>query len=364
MPSKPTGSDRKDSPVKDWENTLVGNTATLRDAVRAIDAGPIHICIVVDADGKLLGTVTDGDVRRAILGGADMDSPVSGFMNITPFIVDRTTPKKDISEIAKSELIREFPVVDESGRVVDVLLAEDLPHLSGLEDIWVVLMAGGSGMRLRPLTETTPKPMIEVGNKPLLETILDTFTNQGFRRFYISVNYKAGMIKKHFGDGTSRNIDIRYIEEDERLGTAGSLRLIPERSDSPMIVMNGDLLTKVSFHHLLDYHAHHDSEATMCVRTYDIQVPFGVVDIADNRIRRIDEKPMHSFFVNAGIYVLNPGLTELIPEHGVFDMTSLFDLIIGAGHKTAAFPIREYWIDVGKIADLDRANWDFEKEFE
>jgi len=225
-------------------------------------------------------------------------------------------------------------------------------------------LAGGLGSRLQPLTEDKPKPLLSVGDKPILETILESFVEQNFRRFYISVNYKADAIKEHFADGGKWNAEIRYLEEEPRLGTAGALDLIPERPELPLLVMNGDLLTRVNFQDLLDYHRDQKAEATMCVREYDFQVPFGVVEIDDHNIRSIDEKPVHRFFVNAGIYVLEPGLIDLIPKGEYFDMTDLFARALEKGYETQAFPIHEYWLDVGRIDDLDRANHDYQNGFD
>ena len=206
--------------------------------------------------------------------------------------------------------------------------------------------------------------MLSVGDKPILETILESFVEQNFRRFYISVNYKAQVIKNHFGEGGKWNAEIRYLEEETRLGTAGALDLIPERPELPLLVMNGDLLTRVNFQDLLDYHRDQKAQATMCVREYDFQVPFGVVEIEDHKIQGIDEKPVHRFFVNAGIYVLEPGLIDLIPKGEYFDMTDLFARALEKGCETQAFPIHEYWLDVGRIDDLDRANHDYQNDFD
>jgi NDP-sugar pyrophosphorylase family protein len=224
-------------------------------------------------------------------------------------------------------------------------------------------MAGGLGKRLRPLTDEMPKPLLSVGNKPLLQNILESFVHQHFSHFFISVNYKADSIKNYFGDGSQWGIDIRYLEEDKRLGTAGALRLIAERPNAPVIVMNGDLLTRVNFRDLLNYHVERGSSATMCVCEYDVEVPFGVVEINGYQIEKIIEKPIHRFFVNAGIYVIDPDLFDMIPIDTYLDMTSFFDKMIDAGKKTAVFPIHEYWLDVGRVADLDRADFEFEKNF-
>ena len=350
--------------MKDWSDTLVAPTASIHEAIKAIDSCSMQIALVVDADDRLLGTVTDGDVRRAILSGTSMDAPVGDVMNKEFRVARNTDPKDLLLRRMASQRVRQFPLLDDDDRVVGLAYIDDLMSPNEKRDSWVVIMAGGLGTRLRPLTEHAPKPLLPVGDKPLLETILESFLEHGFRQFYISVNYKAEMIKTHFGDGARWNAAIRYIEEDRRLGTAGALRLIANRPRAPMIVMNGDLLTRINFQQLLDYHRDHDARATMCVREYDLQVPFGVVRIEDNRIVGIDEKPLHSFFVNAGIYVLDPHLIDLIPEDQAYDMTTLFERIVAAGHNTTVFPIREFWLDLGRISDFNQARGEYHEVFE
>ena len=350
--------------MKDWRETLIGPTATIHQAIKAIDTSSRQIALVVDGEDRLLGTVTDGDIRRAILRGADMDAPVGNAMKGEPHTARESDTKEHLLSRMAAESVRQFPLLDDSGRVTGLVYIDDLMSPTERRDNWVLIMAGGLGTRLRPLTDSAPKPLLQVGDKPLMETIIEGFLDYDFRQFYISVNYKAAMIKAHFGDGAKWNATIRYIEEDRPLGTAGALRLIKDRPDTPIIVMNGDLLTRINFQHLLDYHREHKARATMCVREYDFQVPFGVVRITDNRITGIDEKPLHSFFVNAGIYVLDPELIDLIPDGEFFDMTTLFEAIIAADHDTAVFPIREYWLDVGRIDEFNQANGDFGKEFE
>ena len=348
-----------------WTEALIPPSATVHAAISAIDAGSLQICLVVDEDRRLLGTVTDGDIRRAILQGTDMDVPVESIMNRSPQVAGEGESEESILARMTTALLRQMPVLGPEGRVVDVVHIKNLlsPSVHPREN-WVVLMAGGQGMRLRPLTEDKPKPLLPVGNKPLLETIMESFIGQNFRRFYISVNYKADMIKEHFDDGGKWDVEIRYIEEEKRMGTAGALRFIPERPEAPLIIMNGDLLTRVDFLHMLDYHHQHASSVTMCVREYDFQVPFGVVQIEDNRIKSIAEKPIHRFFINAGIYVLESHIIDLIPAGEAFDMPALFERVIEAGHDTAAFPIREYWLDVGRISDFDQARGDYDEIFE
>jgi NDP-sugar pyrophosphorylase family protein len=224
-------------------------------------------------------------------------------------------------------------------------------------------MAGGLGSRLQPLTNECPKPMLRVGNKPILETILDNFIDYGFQRFYFAINYKADIITEHFGNGSKWGVDIRYLHEDRRLGTAGALSLLPEKIIDPLVVMNGDLLTKTNFKQLLDFHSLQAGLATMCVSEYDFQVPYGVVRTKDSRILGIDEKPIHRFFVNAGIYVLEPAALKSIPSATYFDMPSLFDCIIAIDFDTSVFPVREYWLDIGHMNDFDRACMEFPHVF-
>jgi dTDP-glucose pyrophosphorylase len=347
-----------------WEKALLTSTATIRDAIEVIDTSELQIGIVVDEGGHLIGSITDGDVRRSILKGMDISGSVQLIVNREAQTATKSDSNESLLELMEKRQIRQIPIIDEERRVIDIVHINTLIPSSNTHDNWVVLMAGGMGERLLPLTESTPKPLLPVGKKPLLETILESFIRQGFRKFYMSVNYKAEMIRDHFCDGSRWNVEIRYIEEKTRLGTAGALRLIQDRPDYPVIIMNGDLLTRVDFHHLLDFHRQHDSQATMGVRQYDFQVPFGVVELDGNRIKEINEKPVHNFFVNAGIYVLEPDLLDLIPENAHFDMTELFEKVIEMNCDTAVFPIREYWLDVGQIDNLVQANNDFEENFQ
>jgi dTDP-glucose pyrophosphorylase/predicted transcriptional regulator len=344
-----------------WQMARIAPNRSIRDAIRTIDEGAIRIALVVDDGNRLLGTVTDGDIRRGILKGISLDDAVERVMNAHPTTARADESRDAILERMKQTRLHQIPVVDGQGRLVAVEILDELLQ-TRQRDNWVVLMAGGLGSRLRPLTDECPKPLLKVGSKPLLEIILENFLEYGFRRFFLSVNYKAEMVKAHFGDGSRWGIEIRYIHEDRRLGTAGALSLLPERPALPLVVMNGDLLTKVNFQHLLDFHAEHGARATMCVREYDFQVPYGVVRIDHHRILGIDEKPVQRFFVNAGIYVLEPETLALIPPT-YFDMPDLFTKLIAERRETAVFPIREYWLDIGHMEDFARANGDFPEVF-
>lgn len=348
--------------MKSWQNTLVPPTATIRDTIQAIDTGSLQIALVADADDKLLGTVTDGDIRRAILKGVALDAPIQQVMNRRPITVPAQLNQEETLAFMRVNRVYRIPVVNDAGQVTGLALFDDLIN-PGERPNAVVLMAGGLGTRLRPLTNDQPKPLLKVGSKPVLQTIVENFRDQGFRRFYISVNYKAEMIQEYFGDGSPFDVAIEYLHEDQRLGTAGALTLLPEAPKEPLIVMNGDLLTKVDYRHLLDFHANHRSHATMCVREYDFQVPYGVVEINKHRITGIKEKPVQRFFVNAGIYVLEPEALAHIPAGQFYDMPTLFEQLLAEGEEACVFPIREYWIDIGQKADLERANLEFQEVF-
>ncbi|MFA4133386.1 MULTISPECIES: nucleotidyltransferase family protein [unclassified Brevibacillus] len=345
-----------------WRSIMVSPDAPILKVIEIIDAGAKQLALVVDGNGRLLGTVTDGDIRRGLLKGRLLNDKVSLVMNSYPTVASPYDSRENILALMKVRQLYQIPVVDEEGRVIHVEMLNDLLRPE-LKDNWVVLMAGGLGTRLHPLTYDCPKPLLEVGNKPLLETILLNFIDQGFHRFFISINYKAEMIKDYFGDGSRWNVEIRYLHEDQSLGTAGALSLLPEKPAQPIFVMNGDLLTKVNFEQMLDFHITHQAKGTMCVREYDYQIPYGVVNLDKHRLLGIEEKPLQRYFVNAGIYVLDPTVIELIPENNFFDMPSLFEKLMKQQEETIAFPIREYWLDIGRISDFERANVEFAEVF-
>lgn len=349
--------------MKDWKQAVVSPQDTIRDAIRTIDAGGIQTALVIDRENLLQGTVTDGDIRRAILKDLPLETSVATIMKTNPTIARQGDTKESILVTMKLTGHRHIPILDEKNHVVEVAFLEDLIQTEALEN-WVILMAGGLGTRLRPLTENCPKPLLQIGNKPLLQTILENCRDHGLKKFYISINYKAEMVKEHFGDGSRWGVTIKYIEEQKRMGTAGALSLLAEKPDSPVLVMNGDLLTKVNFQNLLDFHKEHNAQATMCVREYHFQIPYGVVEINGQRITSIIEKPSQRFLVNAGIYVLQPETLGLIPADTFFDMPDLFKWLIERGLTAAAFPIREYWVDIGQLPDLEQARGDYKEIFD
>jgi|SaaInlV_110m_DNA_1040235.scaffolds.fasta_scaffold10308_2 dTDP-glucose pyrophosphorylase len=345
------------------ENILLEPSFSMREAMQIIDAGDMRIALVVDKDKRLIGTVADGDVRRAILQGIDLDAPVKNIMNCDFIYVKVGESKEKILQLAKRNKIYQIPIVDENFILVGIEEISELLNARKYSNK-VVLMVGGLGTRLRPLTDETPKPLLKVGDKPILEIIVENFSKQGFSDFIFSVNYKSEMIEEYFGDGKKFGVNIQYIHEPKRMGTAGSLSFIKEQLTEDFFIMNGDLLTSINFEHLINFHHVNDSEATMCVREYDFQVPYGVVNLQDQNIVSIEEKPLHKFFVNAGIYMLNPSVLKYIPEDSFFDMPTLFDVLIQAKKKALSFPIREYWLDIGEIKEYNKANSEYSDHFE
>ncbi|MCM0756012.1 nucleotidyltransferase family protein [Desulfovibrio aminophilus] len=349
--------------MKDWRKALVSADGTVRDAVQALNDGSVRVALAVDEDERLRGVVTDGDIRRGLLAGKGLESPLSDVL-VTTFCAAR--PGDDDASILatmRGKDILQMPVLDAAGRVIGLKVLGEL-SAPRPRDNWVVLMAGGLGTRLRPLTEECPKPLLPVGGQPLLETIMQQFIQHGFHNFFISVNYRADMVEECFGDGSRLGVRVEYLREREPLGTAGALGLLPRKPDRPVFVMNGDLLTRVDFPGMLDFHLAQGARATMAVRGFDIQVPYGVVDVRENRIVGLEEKPVQKFFVNAGIYVLDPGTVAEIAPDAYLDMPSLFSRLMEQGRPTAAFPIHEYWMDIGRRQDFDQANCDFDLHFQ
>ena len=339
----------------------VAPESTIRQALETIDTGNMQIALVVD-DNRLLGTITDGDIRRGFLKGKGLDDSIAGLFNPNPVKGYLSQPKEDLVQLALARGVKQLPMVDDDGRLVGIEIVDDYLRVTEKPNT-IVLMAGGLGTRLRPLTVDTPKPMLTVGSKPILETIIESFSRYGFRNFFLSVNYKAEKIRDYFGDGGKQGVRIGYLNEKNRLGTAGALGMLPKGMDAPIIVMNGDLLTNVNFEHLLNYHVLTGADATMCVREYEFQVPYGVVHTEGATIQSIVEKPTHQYYVNAGIYVLNPPVLDIIPPGEFFDMPQLFQTLIETKQKICSFPIREYWMDIGQPRDFEQANNDYEEVF-
>ena len=341
-----------------WREYVVSPDQSIREVIQFIDDKAKLIALVLGEEDALKGTITDGDIRRGLLKGLSLEDSCEKVMNSSPKTYSNSLDSSEIKNIMKRAGIRHVPLVDEGGRVCSLVTMKDLMGKPNRDNA-VFIMAGGLGKRLGELTKDCPKPMLKVGGKPILETIVDNFIDQGFHRFFFSVNYKSEIIKGYFGHGEKWNISIEYLEEDRPLGTAGSLTLHKKKEELPFIVMNGDLLTKINFNHLLNFHQDSDSIATMCVREFDIEVPFGVVELDGHELVRIDEKPLHRFFGNAGIYALNPEAISATGSGEHLDMTTLFENLIEKGSRVSSFPIHEYWRDIGRIDDFRTAYSEF-----
>jgi dTDP-glucose pyrophosphorylase len=339
----------------------VTETSPILEAIRVIDASHVQIALV-QRQGRLVGTVTDGDIRRGLIAGVPVSEPVSSVMNCNPISIRQGTSDEAALALMRRLHIHQLPVVDADMRVLGVKTIDSLISVGEAENL-VVLMAGGLGTRLRPLTEDTPKPLIKVGERPILETIVRGFASAGFSNFVMAVNYKADMVTDYFGDGSDLGVSIRYLHEDQRMGTVGALSLLPERPTSSFFVMNGDLLTTLNYRQLLTFHEQSGAPATVCVREHSITIPYGVMEVGGGRLREIQEKPTRRFLVNAGIYVLSPSALDHVVDGESLDMPTLLDRLIQQGTPPAVFPMREYWIDIGHLDDLQRASDEYSSIF-
>lgn len=348
--------------MKDISNLKIKANVTIKEALKIIDESAMQIALVVDENNLLLGTLTDGDIRRGLLKGLELESSIETIIFKKPTVARLNDTKEEILKIALAKKLHQIPIVNESGQVIGIKEIEELvkPDFKANK---VVLMAGGLGTRLKPLTNDTPKPMLKVGDKPILHTIVEKFSEYGYTNIIMCLNYKSDIILNYFGDGSEFGVNIEYIFEEQRMGTAGALSLLNSTPSEPFFVMNGDLLTNVNFEHLHDFHLMNNSLATMCVREYDFQVPYGVVNIKDGRIKSIEEKPLHKFFVSAGIYMLSSEVLNYIPENEFFDMPTLFEKLISEDKNTISFPLREYWLDIGRIEEYKKANEDYYEVF-
>lgn len=344
------------------EQFLVAPDSSVREVMACIERNAEGIALVVDSEQRLIGTVTDGDIRRAILAGMDLDLPVRVLVEQrapapypTPFTAPVGTANAELLRMMTQYTLRHIPLVDNTGRVVDMALLGDLVQESQLP-LTAVVMAGGYGTRLHPLTKDLPKPMLPVGDRPLLELIIEQLRQAGIQRVNVTTHYQAEKIIKHFGNGKAFGVEINYVTEDSPLGTAGALGLI-EALNEPLLVINGDILTRIDFRAMLAYHRKYGADLTVAVRRYDLQVPYGVIESEGVLVRQVREKPLFGLLVNAGIYLLEPSVHHYIPK-GRFDMTDLIKRLVEDGRPVVSFPIIEYWLDIGQHGDYEQAQKD------
>lgn len=344
----------KSTPMDTWRRALVPASATLQEAIRNLDESGLQIALVVSAEGILLGSVTDGDIRRGLLRGVELLGGVETIMHREPLVVPPTLGREIVLQLMQANRFHQLPVVDEHRRVVGLHVWDELLVPSQRPNL-MVLMAGGRGTRLRPYTESCPKPLVPVGGKPMLEHIIERARAEGFRRFVLAIHYLGEMIEEYFGDGSRWQVEIRYLREATPLGTAGAIALLEPRPAVPLVVSNGDVLTDIRYGELLDFHCRHDAAATMAVRIHEWQHPFGVVRSKGVDIVGFEEKPISRSHINAGIYVLAPPALDALNAGEVCDMPTLFTRLQERAARTIVYPMHEPWLDVGRAADLERA---------
>jgi dTDP-glucose pyrophosphorylase len=344
-----------DTPAADWTATLISPDQDLHKAIATLDTAGLQILLVVDANRRLLGTLTDGDVRRALLRGLPLTTGVDQAMFRTPMVVGPELDRGSVLNLMRINKLRQLPILDAKGCVAGLHVWDQVLAAPTRDNI-VVLMAGGFGKRMMPFTETVPKPMLEVGGKPLLQHAVERAHADGFRRFLISLHYLPEVIRDHFGAGQSFDVEIDYILEEKPLGTAGALSLMRGRPAEPIIVANGDVLTDVRLSDMLEFHGMHGALATMAVREHQYHNPFGVVQTDGMLITGFEEKPVWRTLINAGIYILSPEALDVLHAGEHCNMPTLFDRVNQAGGRTIVYPMHETWMDVGNPQDLLRAN--------
>jgi dTDP-glucose pyrophosphorylase/CBS domain-containing protein len=340
---------------------LISPDATVRGAMLCIDRNTSKIALVVDQDRRLVGTITDGDIRRAMLAGVDLAAPAGELLERqramneprpVPLTARLGAEPSELVSLMRRYEVRQIPLVDDAGRVEGLALFEDLVA-DEEPPLRAVVMAGGFGTRLGRLTDDTPKPMLPVGDRPVLERIIEQLRDAGIQHVNLTTHYRADIISDHFGDGREFGVEIEYVPEQQPLGTAGALGLV--EAEGPILVMNGDILTKVDFRAMHRFHDEQAADMTVAVRPYEVRVPFGLVQLADARVSGIEEKPLVRGFVNAGIYLINSDVCALVPPGERLEMPQLIDRLLTAGRHVVGFPLREYWLDIGQIEDYEQA---------
>jgi dTDP-glucose pyrophosphorylase len=341
-----------------WKEIAISRDHTIQEAMVRLNESSLRVVLVVDPSNYLQGVVTDGDIRRGLLEGVKLSDPVNLIMNTHPITLEPDKTRGQIKKVMLQKKLLAVPIVDDHNCVLGLETIDSVNEIDPPK-CDVVLMAGGFGKRLYPLTKETPKPMLKIGNKPILEMIIENFVSQAFSRFFISTHYKGELIQNYFKDGKEFGCSINYVNELEPLGTAGALNLLKGKIENNFIVMNGDLLTKINFQNLLDFHRQSNSLCTVCVRENAYQVPYGVVEIDGHLIKSIKEKPVFNYQMSAGIYCFSPQIFEYISAGDHLDMPALLKKLLQASQEVRAFPLHEYWIDIGRIDDFERASVEF-----
>ena len=343
------------SETRDWRKAMLAANSSLQQAISCLNDSSSQIVLVVSSDQILQGTLTDGDIRRGLLRGLNLESPIDSLVNHDPLVVPPQLGEEAILQLMRMNRIHQLPVIDEKRRVVGLHLLDELMAPRKRANV-MVIMAGGQGTRLRPSTENCPKPLLPVGGKPMLEHIIERAKAEGFGHFILAIHYLGHMIEDYFGDGSRWGVHIDYLREESPLGTAGAIGLLNPRPEQAFLVSNGDVLTDIRYGELLDFHCRHAAAATMAVRLHEWQHPFGVVRTQGVDIIGFEEKPVFRTHINAGVYVLEPASLEMLPVGEHCDMPTLFERLKEGMARTIVYPMHEPWLDVGRDDDLKRAH--------
>lgn len=343
----------------------MAESVTVAQAMEAIDRGKIHLAFVTDEDSRLIGVISDGDIRRALLSSVSLASPAAPLINRAPTVVTPNTSPDRVNSLFADLVLSAIPVVDEDGKILGVVTpfdqsfeANDQPSakLPYKQNVVAVIMAGGKGQRLMPLTENTPKPMLKVGDRPLIEQIVSRLVRSGITDIYISVNYLGEVIESHFGDGAKFGARIGYLREEKALGTAGALTLLPDSVTGPLLVLNGDIIVGAEYPRVLNFHRAMGGELTVAVARHEFTIPFGVVKVNGDRVEGLVEKPTHRSLINAGLYVVDSRLIRSQPQGEALNMTDIVVDALAKGKKVVPFPLHEVWLDIGTPEQLSKAH--------
>ncbi|MBU3193972.1 nucleotidyltransferase family protein [Clostridium algidicarnis] len=330
---------------------------TIRQAIQSIDLGVRGIVLLVNEDELLIGTITDGDIRRAILRGVQLDDSIENVVHYNPISVKKDITKEEMKDIFIKKAVKHIPIVDINNKVIDLISINDILLPEGKDNL-VIIMAGGLGTRLKELTKEIPKPMLRVGKDPILQHIINNFKQYGYNKLVLSVNYKADIIENYFQDGYAYGVKIQYVREKKRLGTGGGIKLAKDYIESPFFVTNGDIFTSLNVEDMMSFHIRNKFDITVGVRKYYFEVPYGVINLEKNVIKSIEEKPSVEYLINGGVYCINPDIIDYIPDDKYYEITDLINKCIKEGKKVGSYEIKDYWMDIGKVEDYYKVNED------
>ncbi|OZB49336.1 MAG: nucleotidyl transferase [Polynucleobacter sp. 39-45-136] len=338
-----------------WRRAILPSSTTLAHAIQILNEVAIKIVMVVNEDGCLEGTISDGDIRRGLIKGLNLESSIKNILHRNALVVPPDMGRDLVMQLMVVNKIQQIPIVNERHQIIGLHMWDEI-SLPPLRQNLMVIMAGGMGTRLRPHTNDCPKPMLPIAGKPMIEHIIERAKLEGFNRFILAIHYLGHVIEEYFGNGQEFGVQICYLREDKPLGTAGALALLNPLPDAPFVVTNGDVITDIRYGELLDFHIRNSADATMAVRLHEWRHPYGVVQTNGIKIIGFEEKPIARSHINAGVYVLNSTTLNDLHIGNRYDMPTLFDLLREAGRRTIAYPMHEPWLDVGRPSDLQLAN--------